>query len=500
MLDPAPHSTDSASAARCWNHWPGGSQQPAQTKVARRIVIAAAWSLLAAPSLGAATANETAASNPPLAPNESGFPDKAITLLVGANPGGGWDQLARLMQHVLVTEDISPVPVEVINRGGAGGTIGLAELVTKHRRNANTVMIGGSTLASATISHGSRFSMLDTVPLARIISEYDVVAVPMDSPYRTMQELVERLRADPESVVWGGGSAASVDHILVGLIAEAAGVDPRSITYVAFAGGGEASAAVMGGQVTAGVSGLAEWKDLAEAGRIRLLAISSAERLDGIDLPTIRESGLDVVVENWRCLILPPGVRRSEQQWLLEALEVMRATDSWNELLAKYHWADSFLAGAEFEAFLRQELIDTAKILQDLGLGEGGRSHTAVGPYAFPAVTVTGVLLFGAVMGWQGIARRRKLRAGADDTRPSAGETSPGDSVSWRRFGAGAGASLAYILLLPLVGFVFITPVFLVIQSRIIGSRKIVRDIVVSVLLTAGAAAIFTYLLNVEIP
>ena len=173
---------------------------------------------------------------PTLLPDESGFPDKAITLLVGANPGGGWDQLARLMQHILVTEDISPVPVEVINRGGAGGAIGLAELATKHRRNGNIVMVAGSTLASATISHGSRFSMLDTVPLARIISEYDVVAVPIDSPYQSMQELVEQLRADPESVVWGGGSAASVDHILIGLIAQAAGVDPRRITYVASPG------------------------------------------------------------------------------------------------------------------------------------------------------------------------------------------------------------------------------------------------------------------------
>ena len=438
--------------------------------------------------------------DPTLLPDESGFPDKAITLLVGANPGGGWDQLARLMQHILVSEDISPVPVEVINRGGAGGAIGLAELATKHRRNGNIVMVAGSTLASATISHGSRFSMLDTVPLARIISEYDVVAVPIDSPYQSMQELVERLRADPESVVWGGGSAASVDHILVGLIAQAAGVDPRRITYVAFAGGGEASAAVMGGQVTAGVSGLAEWKDLAEAGRMRLLAVSSAERIDGIDIPTIRETGLDVVVENWRCLILPPGVRNSEHQWLLAAIQAMRSTDNWSELLENYHWSDRFLAGPDFEAFLHREMINTAKILQDLGLGQGGKSHTAVGPYVFPAVTVGGAFLFGAVMAGQAFRRRRLLHAAAAPPSQDAGETDPESSPSWRRFAAGAAASLAYILLLPSVGFLFITPVFLVIQSRIIGSRKIVRDIVVSVLLTTGAAAIFTYVLNVEIP
>ena len=433
-----------------------------------------------------------------LQPDSSGFPDKAITLLVGANPGGGWDQLARLIQHVMITEEISPVPVEVINRGGAGGTIGLTELVTRHRRNANTVMIGGSTLASASISHGSRFTMLDTVPLARLVSEYDVVAVPVDSPYQTMEQLIDRLRADPESVVWGGGSAASVDHILVGQIAKAAGIDPRRISYVAFAGGGEASAAVMGGQVTAGVSGLAEWKDLAEAGRMRLLAISSAERLDGIDIPTIREAGLDIVLQNWRCLMLPPGVRSSEREWLLAAIEALRSTDNWTEILDRYNWTDSFLAGPEFETFLREEMIETAKTLQSLGLGQGGESHTSVGPYVFPAVALGGVVFFGGIMAWQGYGRRRLEVAGAGEADDE--ETAIRTSVSWRRFAAGAAASLAYILLLPVFGFIFITPVFLVVQSRIIGSRKLVRDAIVSVLVTAAAAAIFTYVLNVELP
>lgn len=454
---------------------------------------------LSAPGTGnAAAADDLPADVQTLQPDPSGFPDKAITLLVGANPGGGWDQLARIIQHVMITEAISPVPVEVINRGGAGGTIGLTELVTRHRRNANTVMIGGSTLASASISHGSRFTMLDTVPLARIVSEYDVVAVPVDSPFESMEQLIDRLRADPESVVWGGGSAASVDHILVGLIARAAGVDPRRITYVAFAGGGEASAAVMGGQVTAGVSGLAEWKDLAAAGRMRLLAISSAERVDGIDVPTIREAGLDVVLENWRCLMLPPGVRSTERQWLLQAVEALRETDNWNEMLAQYNWTDSYLSGPEFETFLRDEMIETAKTLQSLGLGQGGKRHTSIGPYVFPAVALGGVLCFGGIMSWQSFRQRRLQVAGPRDTGVK--ETAAGPGPSWRRFGAGAAVSLGYILLLPLLGFIFATPLFLVAQSRIIGSRKLVRDIVASILLTAAAAGIFTYLLNVELP
>ena len=470
--------------------------------VTGRLLASFALGLAVAPTLpapGAAQlADDPAQEVRTLQPDPSGFPDRAITLLVGANPGGGWDQLARLIQHVMITQQISPVPVEVINRGGAGGTIGLTELVTRHRRNGNTVMIGGSTLASASISHGSRFTMLDTVPLARLVSEYDVVAVPVDSPFKTMGELISRLRSDPESVVWGGGSAASVDHILVGQIAQAAGVDPRRITYVAFAGGGEASAAVMGGQVTAGVSGLAEWKDLAEAGRMRLLAISSPQRLEGIDIPTIREAGLDVVLENWRCLMLPPGVRNSEREWLLSAIDALRETDNWTEILERYNWTDSYLAGPEFERFLQQELIATAKILQSLGLGEGGKRHTSVGPYVFPAVALGGVFCFGSILGWQ--AYRRRCLQGAGSGAAEDDESAAGAGLSWRRFAAGAAASLAYFLLLPVMGFVFITPLFLVVQSRIIGSRNLVRDIIASILVTAAAAAIFTYFLNVELP
>lgn len=438
-----------------------------------------------------------------LAPNREGFPDKAITLLVGGNPGGGWDQLARLIQHVLVTSEISPVPVEVINRGGAGGTIGLAELVTKHRRDPYTMMIGGSTLVSATISHGSRFSIVDTMPLARIISEYDVIAVPANSPLDSFDQLIEQLKADPKSVVWGGGSAAGVDHILVGLIARAAGVDPREITYVAFTGGGEASAAVMGGQITAGVSGLGEWKDLAEAGLLRLLAISSPSRLDGVDIPTIREYGLDVVLENWRCLLLAPGVRKSERAWLLESIARMRKTDRWSELLQQYRWEDSYLSGIEFEAFLKEEISETAKVLASLGLGDSGKNFAVVGPYAFPSVVVAGTLFFGGLIGWNAWRTRRKLMGIVPVSVTGEQGLDPSDdtqTVSWGRFGAGASASLVYILLLPIAGFLIATPPFLVVQARIIGSRKLIRDITVSIILTAVVAAVFTYILNVEIP
>ncbi len=430
--------------------------------------------------------------------NANGYPDKAITLLVGGNPGGGWDQLARLIQHVVVTEDIAPVPVEVINRGGAGGTIGLAELVTKHSGNPHTLMIIGSTLVSATISHQSEFTIFDTAPVARIISEYEVIAVPPDSPYENFAQLIEQLRRDPASITWGGGSAAGVDHILVGLIARAAGVDPREINYVAFTGGGEASAAVMGGQITAGVAGLAEWKELAAAERMRLIAISSPERLAGIEIPTIREQGFDVVLENWRGIALPEGIDSADRAWVLEAITRMRSTQSWRDLLEKYNWEDSFLTGQPFDRFLNDDVASTANVLSSLGLGGSQRDYAVIGPYAFPALSIAGLIIFGGLMVWEAWRKTRQSGGPVRSNTPATEDVM--DSVSWSRFAAGASASLVYILSLPLVGFLAATPFFVVVQSRIIGSRRLLRDAIVAVALTAGAAAVFTYALNVELP
>ena len=260
------------------------------------------------------------------------------------------------------------VPVEVVNRGGAGGTIGLADLVTRYDGDPRNLMVFGQVMLGSIRTNASPVSIDRTVPLARLLNEYEVVTVPADSPYRTIEELLEDFRRDPAAVSWAGGSAGGIDHILAGLIAQAAGVDPRQVNYIAYSGGGEAAAAVMGGHVTVGLSGVGEWKAYIASGRMRPIAVSSPERTgDGVT-PTLRESGLDVVLSNWRGISAPPGTDDETRDWLIRALEGMRESEAWQRILRANEWEDSFLPGEAFEAFLRDEVATVDTTLRAIGL------------------------------------------------------------------------------------------------------------------------------------
>ena len=320
--------------------------------------------------LAAGCAGGPSADRPPgaLAPTSAGYPQGAVTLIAPANPGGGWDQTARQIQQVWTETGILGVPVEVVNRGGAGGTIGLADLVTRYDGDPRNLMVFGQVMLGSVRTNASPVSIDQTVPLARLLNEYEVVTVPADSPYRTIEELLEDFRRDPTAVSWAGGSAGGIDHILAGLIAQAAGVDPRLVNYIAYSGGGEAAAAVMGGHVTLGLSGVGEWKAYIASGRMRPIAVSSPERTgDGVT-PTLRESGLDVVLSNWRGIAAPPGTDDETRDWLIRALESMRESEAWQEILRANEWEDSFLPGAAFEAFLQDEVATVDTTLRAIGL------------------------------------------------------------------------------------------------------------------------------------
>lgn len=338
---------------------------PLSRSLCRGLVAALAIALLVTAGCGAEVAPRAANA---LAPTAAGYPDGSITLIAPANPGGGWDQTARQIQQVWTETGTLGVPIEVVNRGGAGGTIGLADLVSRHRDNPRTLMVFGQVMLGAIRTNASPVTVEDTVPLARLLNEYEMVAVPADAPYATFEALVDHFRRDPEGISWAGGSAGGIDHMLVGLIAQAAGVAPERVNYIAHAGGGEAAVAVMGGHVSAGVSGVGEWKAYVETGRMRPLAVSAAERVPGHDTPTIRESGLDVVLANWRGLLAPPGTDAETRDWLTRALAAMRASPSWQTILRDNEWEDSFLTGPDLERFLDEERATADTVLRSIGL------------------------------------------------------------------------------------------------------------------------------------
>jgi putative tricarboxylic transport membrane protein len=337
---------------------------------ADRVTRVVATALLGAAALSLGCAGSSTAERGPdaLEATSANYPDGPITIIAPANPGGGWDQTARQIQQVLTEVGVLGVPVEVVNRGGAGGTIGLSDLVTRHRNNPHTLMIFGQVMLGAIRTNNSPVSIVDTVPLARLLNEYEVVAVPADAPYQTFEELIDDFRRNPEDISWAGGSAGGIDHVLVGLLALAAGIDPSRVNYIAHAGGGEAAVAVMGSHVSAGVSGFGEWKSYVSTGRMRLLAVSAAERIDGDDTPTIREGGLDVAIANWRGIVAPPGIDDEARDWLVAALSRMRDSEAWQEILRTNEWEDSFLTGDALDRFLTEERATADEVLRSIGL------------------------------------------------------------------------------------------------------------------------------------
>ncbi|PPJ49421.1 tripartite tricarboxylate transporter substrate binding protein [Rhizobium sp. KAs_5_22] len=289
------------------------------------------------------------------------------TIMAPANPGGGWDQTARSMQTVLQQEGISPA-AQVQNVPGAGGTIGLAQFANQAKGNPNALIVGGYVMVGAILTNKSPVSLKDVTPIARLTGEYEAIVVPAASPIQTMGDLVEALKKDPGSVSWAGGSAGGTDHIAVGLIAKAAGVDPTKINYIAFSGGGEALAAILGSQVTAGISGYGEFESQVKSGTLRLLAVSSAERLTNADAPTLKESGLDVVVENWRMVAAAPGLTPEQTAAVSADVEKMVKSASWQEILKTKGWQDTYLAGDAFKAQLDKDVTATEAVLKDIGL------------------------------------------------------------------------------------------------------------------------------------
>jgi putative tricarboxylic transport membrane protein len=321
----------------------------------RRILFASAAALLLA--LGV---------YPNLAPTPALALDE-LRIIAPAAPGGGWDQTARAMQEAVQSGGaVKAVTVE--NVPGAGGTVGLAQLAGQEAGKDNVLMVNGLVMVGAILTNKSAVTLANTTPIARLTGEYEVIVVPGSSEIKTLADLVAKLKADPGSVAWGGGSAGGTDHILAGLIAKAAGADVSKLNYVPFSGGGEALAAVMGGHVVAGISGYSEWEGQIKSGELRALAISAPERVAGIDIPTLKEQGVDVELANWRAIVAPPDITDEQKKALLDTVDAAVKSDAWKKVLAAKNWTDLYLSGDDFGKLLTAEDARVTEILKGIGL------------------------------------------------------------------------------------------------------------------------------------
>ena len=288
-----------------------------------------------------------------------------LAVMAPADPGGGWDQTARAMAAAMEEEELVG-STRVTNVGGAGGTVGLAELANE--RSEDFLMVMGLVMVGAIETNESQATLEDVTPIARLTTEDEIIVVPAESPYQTIDDLVEDVRANGQGVSIAGGSAGGTDHIAAGLLFQAADLPIEDLNYIAFSGGGESLAALLGGQVSAGISGVGEYAQQVEAGELRALAVTGSEPVEGIDAPTLTEAGYDVELTNWRGVVAPPGISDEARERLLALVEAMQESEAWQSEVEERGWADAYLAGDEFEAFLAEERQRVRGVLEDIGL------------------------------------------------------------------------------------------------------------------------------------
>lgn len=289
------------------------------------------------------------------------------SIMAPAGPGGGWDQTARSMQEALTAEGISG-NVQVNNVPGAGGTIGLAQFAQEANGDPTKLIVGGYVMVGAILTNKSPVTLDAVTPIARLTGEYEVIVVPAASDIQDLAGLVAKLKADPGAVSWAGGSAGGTDHITAGLLAKTVGVDPKLVNYVAFSGGGEALAAVLGNQVTVGISGYGEFQAQVEAGALRVIGVSAPEKVAIINGPTFKEGGVDLTVLNWRGVWAGPGLSAEQVAAITADIEKMATSASWTKTLETKGWINTWLAGDEFKAQLAKEIEATTTVLKDVGL------------------------------------------------------------------------------------------------------------------------------------
>jgi putative tricarboxylic transport membrane protein len=290
-----------------------------------------------------------------------------LKILAPAGPGGGWDSASRSLQQAMVATGTAK-SVQVINVPGAGGTVGLAQFVNNAKGDANQLMTMGITMVGAVLTNKSPVSLDTVTPIARLTGDPLVVVVPANSPHKTIKDLAAALKTDTSKVVWAGGSAGGADHILAALVAKAAGGDAAKVNYVPFSGGGEALAEMLGGRVTAGVSGYNEFESMIKAGKLRALAVSSSNRIAGVDVPTLKEQGMNVEVINWRGIVAAPGITPQQKATLAAAVEKTLKSPEWAKILKTRGWDDAYMNADQFAAFLKTEQVRVKDVLSSIGL------------------------------------------------------------------------------------------------------------------------------------
>jgi putative tricarboxylic transport membrane protein len=290
-----------------------------------------------------------------------------LNMFVPAAPGGGWDGTARAIERAAKSAGLVG-NMQFENVGGAGGMVGLPRFVNQRKGQGNILMVGGSVMIGAGIANKSPVTIKNVTPIARLTEEAGVIVVPAAGKIKTWKELEAAIKANPKAVSVAGGSAGGTDHLILGMLIKALGKNPREAAYVAFAGGGPANAAILGNQVTAGISGYSEFEEQIKAGKMIPLAVSGKSRIPGVNVPTLTELGINVSESNWRGVFAPPGISDAQRTGLIDFMTRLTQSAGWKQELETRKWTNAFMTERPFERDLAKDIADKEVLMKELGL------------------------------------------------------------------------------------------------------------------------------------
>jgi putative tricarboxylic transport membrane protein len=291
-----------------------------------------------------------------------------LRIMVPTAAGGGYDVTARTVAAIAQRSGVADGRIAVFNVDGDGGTVALRRLMAESG-NGELVMMMGLGVVGATVTSPGSDHVTEAIPIARLIQESQAVVVPTGSPYRDIEDLITRWRADPAGTSVGGGSATGgPDHLMSMQLAQAVGIDPAQVRYRPFDGGGDLLPPLLDGQIDVAVSSVVEYSAQIRSGQLRVLAVSGPTRLSGVDAPTLTEAGFDVVFANWRGVLAPPGISAADRDRLVELLQRLQQSPEWNTAVQRAGWTNAFLPADQFGAFLVEQDREVRTTLTRLGL------------------------------------------------------------------------------------------------------------------------------------
>ena len=290
-----------------------------------------------------------------------------VRFMAPGSPGGGYDQTARTLGKALQEAGVAKSAM-YDNKNGAGGTIGLAQFANSSKGDVNALCVMGAIMVTGVVQNKPQITLSSVTPIARLYTEYNVIAVRKDSPYKTFVDLMDDFKKNPASVKWGGGSKGSVDHIGTAELAGIAGVPTAKVNYVPFGGGGEVVSAALGGHISAITGGYAEIARYIESGQFRVLAVGSPTRMPGVDAPTLKEAGYNMQIGNWRGVYGAANLTPAQRKELTDAVIAATKTKGWQEAVKVNAWSPSVITGDEFSKFVDDEHLRLRAVMTSVGL------------------------------------------------------------------------------------------------------------------------------------